>query len=192
MYEMIMSIKGEVPSMHCKYPLPEKVGDKRKRPAPTLEQKLWHDKKGVYLPADNFKMMLVGNQNRTGAAKVLGSRIESGKGTEYLDFCKACIWVVGLEDSQKVYYLPLRSTYDDVDIRPAIMSKGGRDVVERPVINLPWKMKFKIQVLDDNCPPEKVVRFYEVAGLYCGAGVYGPTFGRFTIEKWEVVKKKSK
>jgi len=132
--------------------------------------------------------MLIGNKFRTGAAKIQGSVYESKKGKTYVDFCKACVWVVGLDDPMKAYFGPLRQTWDDTDIRSFITSQGGRDVTERPLIKTPWSLSFMVHVTDDSMPLDKIRKFYEVAGMRCGVGVYGPTFGRFMINSWEEVK----
>lgn len=183
MYEVKCEIDGIVPIMFCRFPLPAKPGDRKKKKKQTLEEKIWLDKKGVYIPTDNLRMMLIGNKHRTGAAKIYGSEYESKKGTKYLNFCKACVWVVG--DNNKVYFQPTRKICDDVDIRSFINATGGRDTLERPILNTPWSLSFSVQVTDESVPEDIVKEFFTVAGLRCGLGVYGPTFGRFVVKKWE-------
>jgi len=183
MYEVTCKIEGVVPIMFCRFPLPAKPGDTKKQKAQTLRQKLWIDSGGVYIPTDNLRMILIGNKHRTGAAKIYGSEYESKKGKRYLDFAKACIWVVG--DNGKVYFEKARKTWDDVDVRSFINATGGRDTTERPVLNTPWSLNFKVQVTDDSVPSDIVKEFYKVGGMRCGLGVYGPTFGRFIIKEWK-------
>lgn len=184
MYEVRCKIEGVVPIMFCRFPVPKKPGDTTKKKKQTLEEKLWFDKKGVYIPTDNLRMLLIGNKHRTGAAKIYGSEYESKKGTKYLNFCKACVWVVG--DNGKVYFEQIRKTWDDTDIRSFINATGGRDTTERPILKTPWSLSFTVQVTDDSVPSDIVRAFYETAGMRCGLGVYGPTFGRFKVVEWEV------
>ena len=153
-----------------------------------LPLKIWQDSKGVYVPTDNIRMMLIGNKHRIGAAKILGSYIETKKGTEYLNFCKSCLWVVGTTDPQKVYIMPKRKTFDDYDERSFINANGSRSLTRRPIFKTPWSFEFIVQVTDDNYSPEKVKEFFDVAGLRCGLGAYGPTFGRFLVKEWELKK----
>jgi hypothetical protein len=176
--------------MHHKYSAPSKVGDKQRKKTQTPDEMCYMDKHGVYLPADNLRMMLIGNQFRKGAASILGTAIESKKGTMYTDFCKACVWVVGEIDPLKIYYIPNRKTYDVTDIRSFVTSQGGRDVTERPIINLPWSLEFLVQITEEQPPIDsaKVREFFEVAGLRCGASAYGPTFGRFMVKKWDAIE----
>jgi len=188
MIKVKCTIEGIVPAMHHKYPAPKKAGDKTRRSEPTVDEKCYMDKEGVYLPADNLRMMLIGNRFRSGAAKILGSDIESKAGKKYTEFCKSCVWVVGPKNPLKVYYEPKRKKYDDTDVRSFITSQGGRDVTERPLINLPWSLTFFVHITEDGPLADKVKSFFEVAGTRCGAGAYGPTFGRFIVKKWEVQK----
>lgn len=149
-----------------------------------LKNKVYCDKKGVYLPADNLRQMLLGNKNRQGAGKILGSYFKAKKGTEYETLIAGCLWVRGLEDPEKLYLQPLRKTWDTVDIRSYVMATG-RKVSHRPQMNLPWFLEFKITVYTDALPEGIVRELYNVAGLFCGAGVYGPKFGRFRIVEWD-------
>ncbi len=186
------TIEGVVPIMFCRFPLPKKPGDKTKKKPQTLEEKVWVDEKGMYIPADNLRQMLIGNKHRTGAAMIYGSHYESKKGKKYIDFCKACVWVVGCEDDFNVYFKPNRKTWDDTDIRSFINVNGGRDITERPLIKTPWSLTFIIHVTDDSVQPDTIRAFYDVAGTRCGLGVYGPTFGRFIVTEWEVLEEKKK
>lgn len=183
MYEVECTIDGVVPIMFSRFPLPDKPGDTKKKKKQTIEEKMWIDEKGVYIPTDNLRMMLIGNTFRTGAAKIYGTEVESKKGTKYLNFCKACVWVVG--DNGKVYFKKKRTKHDDVDIRSFVNATRSRATTERPILNTPWSLTFKIQVTDDSIPEETIKAFYEVAGMRCGLGVYGPTFGRFVISEWK-------
>lgn len=182
MYQVKCEIEGIVPIMFCRFPLPEKPGDTKKKKTQTLKEKVWVDKKGLYIPTDNLRMILIGNTFRPGAAGIYGSEYESKKGKKYLNFCKACVWVIG--DNNKVYFEPNRKTWDDVDIRSFVNASKSRSTTERPILNIPWSLTFNIQVTDDSVPENIVKSFYEVGGMRCGLGVYGPTFGRYTVKEW--------
>lgn len=197
MYEIRCTIEPIVPVMLNKFPMPKKPGEPPNKykgedeEMEALEEMVWRDEKGLFIPADNFRMMLIGNQFRDGAAKILGSRIERAKGTAYTEFCKACVWVTGEEDPLKIYPEPKRDIWDDVDIR-SYCKKQGRDYIRRPLLCPPLTFTFKITVTDETMAAGKIKQLYEVAGMRCGIGAYGPTFGRFIIKKWEVVGKKKK
>lgn len=194
MYEIECTIEGLVPAMFDRFFNPEETETAKTKSKKTwkddLPKKMYMDKKGVYVPADNVRMMLIGNQKRRGAAKILGSDIESGKGTKYLSFCEGCIWVLGTPDPLKVYVEPKRATYDDYDERSFINTAGSRSLTRRPIITVPWRLSFIVQVTDNQFDSSKIKELFEVAGLRCGVGAYGPTFGRFVITRWQVLTKK--
>jgi len=195
MYEVKCTIEPVVPVMLNKFPMPKKPGEPPNKykgqdeEMAALEEMVWRDKQGLFIPTDNFRMMLIGNRFRKGASKILGSSIERNKGTAYWEFCKACVWVTGEEDPLKIYPEPKRETWDDVDIRP-YTKKEGRDYIRRPLLCLPLTFTFKILVTDDTLAAGKLKQLYEVAGMRCGLGAYGPTFGRFVIKSWEILNDK--
>jgi hypothetical protein len=191
MYEIKATFKGVVPMMMDRYYdlIDNPRGPKKKKKGldkAVVELKLHKDKKGVYVPADNIRMMLIGNKHRPGAAKILGSYIETKKATEYMQMCKSCIWVLGPDDPMKVYIEPRRKTYEEIDERSFINANGSRSIAYRPIINLPWTLTFIIQVTDDQIHESKVRELFDCAGLRCGVCAYGPTFGRCIITDWRL------
>jgi hypothetical protein len=191
MYEVTATLEGLVPLMYNRFWNPEETNGRAKTRAQgpleeELTRKLYVDERGVYVPADNLRMMLIGNQLRPGAALILGSQIEKRNGKKYREFCKACVWVVGEHDPLKVYIQPNRKTYDDYDERTFINSSGSRSLLRRPLVLTPWHVTFTVQVTDDQMEDSKIREMYEVAGLRCGLGAYGPTFGRCRVTQWEL------
>ena len=201
MYQIKCTYEGLAPMLQDRFFNPEEAeigqaklkGGKDKKKEVVL--KLHRDKKGVFVPADVFRMMLIGNKARPGAAKILGSYVETKKATEYVNVCESFIWTKGIENPLKVYIKPIRKTMDEVDERSFPTKGGGRLTAMRPVISMPWTVTFIIEVTDDHLVESKVREFYEVAGFRCGIGAHGPTFGRCRIIEWEVLsepEKKSK
>jgi len=192
MYEIKAKFKGLVPMMHDRFFNPEETEISKKKSKQNWKQMLdyqyYHDKKGVFIPADNIRMMLIGNQFRKGAAYILGSYIEKKKGTEYLNFAKSCIWVLGEKDPMKCYLEPKRMKYDDYDERTFINAQGSRSLKRRPIFKCPWSVSFVIQITDDIFDQSKIRELFDVAGLRCGMGAYGPTFGRCIITEWKQKK----
>lgn len=97
MYLVQTTLTGLVPMMHDRFFNPEELEIPRKKSKDSwrkeLPYKLWRDKKGVYVPVDNIRMMLIGNKHRPGAAKILGSYIETKKATDIQAF--ACSSLIG-------------------------------------------------------------------------------------------------
>lgn len=187
MYQVKCTIEGvpNVPIMFSRFQLPAGPGDTKKQKKQTIADKMWIDKKGVYIPTDNLRMMLIGNKFREGAASIYGNEYESRKGKRYKGFCTSCVWVIG--EHGKVYFEPKRTKHDDTDIRSFVNAAKSRSTVERPLLFTPWSLTFTIQVTDDSIAEDKIKAFYECAGMRCGLGVYGPTFGRFIVKEWKVL-----
>jgi hypothetical protein len=148
---------------------------------------MYLDAHGVYVPTDNIRMMLIGNKHRKGAAKILGSFVEKAKGTEYVEFCNSSVWVLGLTDPQKAYFEPHRASYDDYDERSFINAAGTRSLTRRPILKTPWSVSFRVQVTDDQMHETKLKEMFVLAGLRCGLGAYGPTFGRCELVQWDPI-----
>ncbi len=193
MYEIKASFTGMVPLMFDRFFNPEETEITKKKSKQAwkemLDYQYYHDSNGAYIPSDSIRMMLIGNQFRKGSAYILGSYIEKKKGTEYLNFAKSCIWVMGETDPMKVYIQPSRTTFDDYDERTFVNATGSRSIKRRPIFKTPWTVEFIIQVTDDIFDQSKIRELFDVAGLRCGMGAYGPTFGRCLIDKWEILKK---
>ncbi len=196
MYRILGRYKGLVDMMQHRFADPAQTEKPTKKEAKGRSEKkilecLHRDKKGVYVPADNIRMMLIGNKLRMGAAKIQGSYIEKGKGTEYRNMVQSCVWVLARDGGQKVYLEPKRKTYDAVDERSFINSAGSRSMAYRPILTLPWSLSFTIQVTDDNIDESKIRQFFDVAGVRCGCCAYGPKFGRCMIDEWTVEDQKT-
>ena len=189
-----MKIEGTANLLQDAYPKPgtikKKYSNETEKEAATLASKAYVDEIGVYMPTDCIRMMLIGNQKRPGAAKILGSMIEKGKGTKYVNACKAGVWVVGIEkkrpENDRVYFEPRRKTWDDVYETSFINASGSRSWLTRPMITMAWTLEFDIVCYADDLDGPKVRTLFEVAGMRCGCGNYGPVFGRFIVVEYEV------
>jgi len=179
------TVSGLKPFLQNRFIIP-KEGDKptKVREDVPLEQMMYCDENGIYFPTDNFRMMILGNQKRPGAAQIYGSYIVGGKkGKEYRTLAKACLWVRGLSGEDNIYVAPPRKTYDAFDERSYVM-KTGRKVIRRPMVNLPWSFTFRLHIFGKSLTEPLVRAFYDVAGIHCGIGDYGPEFGAFKIADW--------
>ena len=82
MYEIRARYKGVAPMMMDRFfdqsQLDMHTKKSKKAWKEELILKCHHDDKGLFVPADNIRMMIVGSQQRPGAAKILGSFIEKG------------------------------------------------------------------------------------------------------------------
>jgi len=181
--EILCKIEGLAPVLQNQF-----TGDKKAEDI-TLNDRAYKDEKGMYMPTNNIRMMLIGNKKRRSASEILGSDMEKAKGTKYKNFCKACVFIEGLDgDTSKVYFEPSRKAWDDVDKRTYQNDKGARNHISRPMITMPWSLTFKIHVFSKDLADATIRKLFEVAGFRCGLGDFGPTFGRFIVKKWEIIE----
>jgi hypothetical protein len=74
--------------------------------------------------------------------------------------------------------------YNDERIIP---TKSGADIQVRPAFNRDWEATAIVSVVDDAISPDDIRTAIETAGMYCAVGSHRPDFGRFTLEKIELV-----
>lgn len=192
MYEIECIYEGLVPMMQDRFFDPGQLeqGSKKKKSKDSwrveLPLKAYIDDHGAYLTADNIRMMLIGNKYRKGAVDIQGSYFETQKGKQYKTLVNASVWVLGVKDPEKVYIEPKRKTFDAYDERSFVNPKTGRGITRRPLFKLPWRLPFIIQVTDDRLTQDFIRTLFDLAGLYCGAGAYGPKFGRCIVKEWKL------
>jgi len=59
--------------------------------------------------------------------------------------------------------------------------------IHRPVLKLPWEMKFKIRLIKNpKIDSPKLRNWFDMGGLQMGLGNHRPLYGRFMVTKWEI------
>lgn len=98
------------------------------------------------------------------------------------DLVKAVVFPV------EMYYpfVPKIKEWDFLDGRRVTVNHSAVTRV-RPGLAIGWKIKFRLRcVASDLLPPEFLYQLVREAGMFQGLCDYRPTFGRFSIHKWEV------
>ncbi len=71
-----------------------------------------------------------------------------------------------------------------------------QEIKDRPVLNLPWFLDFKIEIIDNNLiDATKMNNWLMNGGVLVALGTWRPKYGRFTLKEFDVEdskKKKSK
>ena len=79
---------------------------------------------------------------------------------------------------------PLSGIY--LDRRVARLAQGVPNPKERPVMPLPWSLKFNVIVLPNKEIKEQEIRnLFEDGGLAIGLGTFRGVFGKFVVVQWE-------
>ena len=56
----------------------------------------------------------------------------------------------------------------------------------RPVIRMPWQLKFELQFMQNEYIQETTLKqYFEKGGVFVGLGTYRPVFGKFEITEWK-------
>jgi hypothetical protein len=151
--------------------------------------KMYRTKEGfLYLPSINIMSLLTAQNGRSAASVFFGkngSTIASGIAA-FLDIVPTQIPLLGEDDE------PIRfDGWNDqirVENHVARIKKGRATIPNpqsRPVIGLPWSLKFVFHYVDNKqCPVNTLQQALTEAGIL-GLGSYRPFFGTYTLTEWE-------
>lgn len=171
----------------------DKFIDHSKEPRPPDQKLYLAEKNIVVLPALNVKAFLF-NQKGNSCTTVFEGR----KRAEYIRVGESHVSV----SPQNIPFLDAKgkeivfTDFNDgifyvVNAAPTTKLGGGGFIKQeskpRPVLKLPWKLDFQIQLVENNLINEtKLSNWFEGGGILVALGTYRPTYGRFTIYKWKV------
>lgn len=193
MYFVKVQVEGISPLLHNRFPLPDfetlsKGG--RRQPGEQDYSQEWrkllyvNSSNEVYQPSTHFD----GAMTRASS----GYRIQGQGQKTYSQLFKGNVFTTPDEilfgikapenldnDADKPLYL---------DVRPAVIQRA-RIVKIRPCFKPGWKLKFIIEVIEDQIPVNVLNEVLIQAGKTVGIGDFRPRFGRFMVTKFEVSKK---
>jgi len=73
-----------------------------------------------------------------------------------------------------------------IDHRVARLEKGIPNEKERPVLELPWEIEFKLRLFKNDVLDETLLKTaFLRGGVAIGLGTYRGLFGKFNIGRWE-------
>ncbi len=137
------------------------------------EKALYKDEEGIYAPNTWIKAMLV-----------LASKDFRIKGHQnYSKYVKGGIIIT----TEKIRGNLNKIGYE-VYKCPVVIQRS-RIMRCRPLFKEGWKLELDVSIIDPQISPELLKEFFIAGGMYCGLGDSRPEFGRFEVEKFEVVKK---
>ncbi len=179
-------LRGLRPIMFDRYP-----GDnKTKLPAP---DKLYLDGKAVVLPAENVMSFLTAINTTSAPKRLLDKR-------EYQTVCNACQCFVEigedpipfLRDGKPVQVGTFGADGRDersgifTDHRVARVKGGVPNPKSRPVLPLPWELRFTLRLFPNKEVGEPTLRnLFEDGGLVLGFGTFRGRYGKFEVASWD-------
>ena len=181
-------LRGTTPIMFDRY-----AGDNKTEL--TVEQKLYFapDGKTLVIPSVNLMSFLCAQNTPSAAKRFYDSReykaiaqgvlsytsigppdiplTRNGKPIQFNGF-------VGDEDKAAGVYVH-RSV--------ARLDKGIPNPKVRPVVKLPWELKFEISLFPnaDSITEEVIQRLFDRGGIAIGLGTFRGVFGKFVVEAWD-------
>ncbi len=133
---------------------------------------LYKDEQGtIYVPATQIEGAIIKSASDFRIA---------GKGKKtFKDLAKSAIWV-------RPDCVPIEPQDWVLDERAVVVQKS-RVLRYRPRWNQ-WRLKFDLQVLEDQFPEDILKQILDNAGAFVGIGDFRPRFGRFIVTSFKKMK----
>ena len=158
------------------------------------EQKLYlTEGNKLVLPADNLYAFLFNENPPAGCAKTF----EGKKGKEYCRIGQSHVFiepaVVPFLDGQgnEIIFNGFDERFWIHEGAPRTKASSGSNTIKqemkkRPVLKLPWQLKFRILLIKNPLIDEtKLYNWFVAGGMQIALGTYRPRFGRFEVVEWE-------
>ena len=184
--ERDVRLVGFMPLMFDRYP-----GDNKTQLPPESKMYFMADGKTICLPAVNLSSFLSA-RNTTSVAKLIGGKRGNdmaGAMLSYVQVSPAEIPI--LREGQPIVFNGFSDGRDEVakifvHYSVARLPKGVPNPKERPVVELPWEIGFKLRLFKNDVIDETLLHTAFIrGGLALGLGTYRGLFGKFTVDKWE-------
>lgn len=157
------------------------------------EQKMYFlgDGKTLAIPAANISSFLSA-KNTDSVAKLIGGRSYKKLASALLGFLIIEPTLIPLcRNSEPIVFSGFTDGRDEraqisVDFRVARLDKGIPNPKERPILDLPWEVEFKLTIIRNDIFNEDLLKDgFRRGGLMYGLGTYRGVFGKFLVAKWE-------
>ena len=148
--------------------------------------KIYQSEGAMVLPSTNVLSFLSAQNTESAPQRVIGRGWKA--------VCKAAQSYVGISPLDIPFYRdgkPLMVKDANLKVHHAVarVMKGKLAVPnpkERPMLETPWEIRFKLTLLETPELNEVSLRnLFELGGLAIGLGTFRGVFGKFKVEKWE-------
>jgi len=151
------------------------------------------DSKIIGFPAINLMSLLTAHNTNSAPKRLRDKR-------KYKDICNACLSFVSIgptflkfsrEKKPIVFGTMNQHGIDDLSgvythYSVARLDKGIPNPKSRPVLPLPWELKFEFTLFPNKeIKEEEIKNLIEEAGTAIGIGTYRGVFGKFSVTEWE-------
>ncbi len=136
------------------------------------EKALYKDEEGIYAPNTWIKSMLVAAAKDF---KIKGM-------VNYSKYFKGGVII----ETEKIRGNLNDSKYE-IHKCPVVVNRA-RIMRCRPLFKEGWTLDFDVSIIDPQISPDLLKEVFEAGGMYCGLGDSRPEFGRFVVDKFDIVK----
>lgn len=152
----------------------------------SIMDKIYTEGEFMVLPSTNVLSFLSAQNTESAPQRVIGRG--------YKEVCKAAQSFVTIEPLMIPFYrnekkLSVSDANLVVHQAVAKIMKGKLAVPnpkERPMLNLPWSLRFKISLLETPELNEVLLKkLFEYGGISIGLGTFRGVFGKFRVESWK-------
>ena len=150
------------------------------------------DSKVIGIPALNIMSFLSAHNTNSAPKRLRDKR-------KYKDLANACLSFVQItpafieleRDDKPIVFGKFTNDADDLSgtyIHRAVarLDKGIPNPKVRPVVPLPWRLRFKLTLYPNREVKEvDILNLFEEGGRALGLGTFRGVFGKFIVEKWD-------
>lgn len=184
--EKAVTLTGYMPMMLDRY-----AGDNKTQLPPEAKMYFMPDHKTLCIPAINLLSFLSAT-NTTSVAKLIGGKSYKDLAAAFLGYVQFDPVLVPItRNGASIQFNGFVDDRDEkagiyVDRRVARLARGVPNPKQRPVIELPWELSFKLRFFKNTTFDESQLRIaFERGGESLGIGTYRGLFGKFTVSRWD-------
>lgn len=180
-YKRLVTLRGISPIMFDKYP-----GSNEEQLSWREKVYFSEDKKTLIFPALNLISFLSAQNTQSAPQRVMGKKWR-GVAQAVLSYVTITPNEIPILRNDKPILI------DKADLREhrctARVKKGQLAVPNpksRPVLSLPWEIKFDLMLVESKELTENILRnLFEIGGVTIGLGTYRGLFGKFEVAAWD-------
>lgn len=153
-------------------------GDTYEKRQKQWEKKVYKDDKGCYVPVSHIYHSLL--NGLAGSPQLVSNKVKMTR-----NVTKATVFLE--ETKMYIYNGKIKTTYDRLDVFHVRTRLCGMQANAHTVFEPPCKISFTIVVTQDFLLPEVLKEGLARAGQCYGIGAGHPIYGRFVVNKFEVL-----
>ena len=175
-------LRGIRPLMFDRY-----AGDNNTELLPEQKMYFGTEKNDLVMPSANIHSFLCAENTKSAVKLAYDTR-------QYKKYAQAVLGFVSIEpfmipitrNGDQIYFNGFDENGITVHKSVARLAKGVPNKKERPLVDLPWELEFKVTIYPNDLISDVSVRLlFEKGGIPIGLGTYRGVYGKFVVDSWE-------